>query len=322
MRRGGGGVRGVRGVRGRGVRITRVRRSRTARRLATDLAAYEPRTSEMLGELTSLGLGPWRCRAWQVRVDGRFAGALVLVRVAFDQWHGGALVLDRAAAAPLGDLIDRSPARSLSGTTRDLAPLRECARRAVGLAVLPWVVVEPPIQVVGEPDASTRMATTADLDALAQLYDGYELWSLTTRGQVRRALRQVLAHGFVMVAEDAGRLLGAAMFTARTPRYLVLDGLTVLPEHRRSGVAWALAARAQAIANALGAGATLALAATNPMPLESLAGAETWSALVLVPRQRFKGQGQLRRLYRRLAPRRLRQSTLVRDPSDPSQRLG
>ena len=307
---------------GRGVRVTQIRRPRAARRLAADLAAYEPRTSEMLGELTSLGLGRWRCRAWEVRIDGRFAGALVLVRVAFDQWHGGAIVLDAAAAAPLGARLDRSPARSLSGATRDLTPLRECARRAVGLAVLPWLVFEPPIQVVGQPDASTRMATAADLDALVRLYDGYELWSLTTTGQVRRALRQVLAHGFVMVAEDAGRLLGAAMFTARTSRYLVLDGLTVLPDHRRTGVAWALAARAQAIANALGTGATLALAATNPMPLESLAGEETWSALVLVARHRFKGQGQLRRLYRRLSPRRLRQSTLVRDPVDPSRRLG
>ena len=149
----------------------------------------------------------------------------------------------------------------------------------------------------------------------------FELWSLTTSGQVRQALRMALRHGLVIVADGDAGLSGAAIFVARTARYLVLDALTVLPEQRRSGVAWAVAARAQAVANAAGLGVTLVLAATNPMPLEGLAGRETWGALHLVPMHRFRGQGRLRALHARVGARRLREAVMFRDPQDPGTRL-
>lgn len=302
----------------------RARRVRRPVRLLAELAAFEPRTTEMMGELRALGRGvtglaPWRARLWEVRVDGRLLGALLVGRKAFDQWHGTVFLADAAAAAPLAAALDRGPARSVSGAERDVAPLRPLVPRAVGMTVLPWIVLEPPIAVAPDPDGTARLATSADLAALTDLYHGYELWGLTNAWQVRQALRQALRHGTVLVAERDGLLAGAAMFTSRTDRYLVLDGLTVPPEHRRSGVAWSVAAQAQAFANQHGLGATLALAATNPMPLAPLAGPERWGGMWMVPRHRFPGQGRLRSLYLGLHPRQVRAPVLVRDPTDPSQ---
>lgn len=306
-----------------GGRAPQARRVWRPHRLVGELAGYEPRTTELLADLTASRTAPWRTRCWVVRAaDGRLGGVAAISQQAFDEWHGTVFLADASGSAPaLAAVLDRSPTRTASGWACDVRPIAAHARRVVAVHHVPCVVLPPPVTLVGEPDDSTRLATLADLERLMELYDSYELFAVPTRWQLRQLLRRVLVNGLVIVAERDGAVIGAGLVAARTAHWGVLDAVTVLPEHRRSGVAWAIAARAQALANAMGIGGVFTLAATNPMPLDHLAADETLATAAFVARRRFPGQGRLRHLYARLGRRRVRHSTQYRDLAESPERL-
>jgi N-acetylglutamate synthase-like GNAT family acetyltransferase len=291
-------------------------------RLVAELAEYEPRTTALVADLTASRMAPWRVRCWAVRDGGRLAGVAAVSRWTFDEWHGAVYVADAAVAAPaLAAVLDRSAARTVTGWACDVRPIAGRAHRVVALYHVPCVVLPPPVTLVGEPDDSTRLATLADLEGLTALYEGYELFPVPTRWQLRRLLRRMLVDGLVIVAEREGSFVGAGVIAARTTHWGVLDAVTVLPEHRRSGVAWAIAARAQALGNAMGIGGIFMLAATNPMPLDHLAADETLATAAFVARRRFPGQGRLRQLYARMGRRRVRRGTQYRELGESTGRI-
>ena len=309
--------------------MTTVYSSRRIRRddeLIPLLEGNEPRASQALGEVLDRGLRSRRCRAWIVDDDARRpVAAVVVVRPTFDRWYATVLLVDRRAAATVAAIVDRSPAWSVNGAAPDIASLIPLLRRRRYVDVRPWVVTAYPNDVTEVPDGSTRLANRADLDALVELYSTFEFVGGLTAWQLRAMLRHVLDRHYIIVVErpdDDSGLAGALAVTTRTRRYGVLDLLTVLPDHRGAGWSWALVAHAQAIGNALGLAGIAALAGSNPMDLEAHLGEDTYVAVELVPRRRFRGQNRLRQLYGRWQPLRPRAPIWIRQRGDSSADAG
>lgn len=298
----------------------RTRRIRRDDELVPLLELNEPRSSQALGEVLDRGVRSRSCRAWIVDdADRRPAAAVVVVRPTFDRWYATVLLLDTGAAADVAATVDRSPAWSVNGAAPDIAPLVSLLGRRRFVDVRPWVVTAYPNDITPVPDDSTRLATTADLDALVELYSTFEFVGRLTAWQLRAMLRHVLDRHYIVVVErpgeDAG-LAGALAITTRTRRYGVVDLLTVLPDHRGAGWSWALVAHAQSIGNALGLAGIAALAGSNPMDLEAHVRDDRYIAVELVPPHRFRGQGRVRKLYGRWQPLHPRAPVWFRDPDD------
>ncbi len=302
-----------------------VRQARDLPALLAFLEPFEPRTTSAIADLLADGLGRYRCRAWTIDIEGRPAGAVVLHRSGFDRWHARCFVDDPAAARPIADLLDRSPAWSVTGPGTDLAPLVDLTRRERAVSSMPWVVAEPPVSVTArsETDPHVRYAVPADLDALVELYRDFELASETTVWQLRGTLRRILDRRRILVYEQDRRPVAALVVSGPTARYMVADGLTVLPEHRSRGFGWTLGARAQGLAKLHGVGITAAIAATNAMSFTAVnLGPASWVVISLGAPHRFKGETRLRRLYSRIGPRRtVREAVVLRtDDADVVRR--
>jgi Acetyltransferase (GNAT) family len=300
-------------------RVHRV--GRDARRLAAELEGDEPRTTRLVSDLLVYRDWRWR-RAWQVTgPDRELAGALVLVRACFDRWTASSHLRDPGAAPALAKLLDRSIAWNVLGAEADIRPLLPHLRRARRMFVAPWVIVPHPVNdLLGAPDDHTRLATTLDLDELIELYSGYEMAWPMTRWQLRQYLQQALDRHIVVVYELDGRLVGAVSIEGRTRRFATMMDLTVLPEFRRSGIAWELAKRMHEVGRSMAIGGSGAMAASNPMHIDDdriVWGDENFYNVSLGSPRRFKGQTRLRRLYGRIQPLTPRIATNFRDPSDP-----
>ena len=219
-------------------------------------------------------------------------------------------------------VVDRSPAWSVIGPAPDIAPLIPLLERQRFVDVRPWVVTAYPIVVTEVGDDITRLASSADLDALVELYSTFEFVGGLTAWQLRTMLRHLLDRHYVIVVDwpgDDSRLAGAVAITTRTRHYGVLDLLTVVPDHRGAGWSWALVAHAQSIGNALGIAGIAALAGSNPMDLDAHVRDDQYVAVELVPRRRFRGQGRLRGLYGRWQPLQPRSPIWFREPGDRSR---
>ena len=116
-------------------------------------------------------------------------------------------------------------------------------------------------------------------------------------------------------------MVGAIVVSGPTARYYVADALTVLPEQRSRGIGWTLGARVQRMANERGVGITAAIASSNAMSFaDANLGPESWAAVGLHAPHRFRGQGQLRRLYGRIGRRVGRARVMLRDGDGPPPR--
>ena len=100
-------------------RVERIRRADVGD-VAAALAADEPRTSVVLCRLR----GRWPDRTFVVRgVDGSLACVVALRWLSVDVWTVAVYLADPLAAPLAARLVDRSPARSLTGTAADVDPL-------------------------------------------------------------------------------------------------------------------------------------------------------------------------------------------------------
>lgn len=279
------------------------RRTRSLRPVAALLESDEPRTTRALSEHLSHG-GRRGCRAWLITsADGSPAGAVVVSRLCFGHWAAWAYLREPGAATVAADVVERSPAWTVSGTESDIRPLVAHLPRARDVSTRRWGFVRYPVDVLGRPDQHTRVATATDLDSLMDLYAGYELGGPPTRWQLRSYLRRLLQHHFIIVYEDDHRLIGAVTVDGRTSRFVTVNDLTVLPDHRRGGVGWSILARAQAIANGLGVGVTWTMAPSNPIDHERFQWDDELSCRVrLEPPHRFRGEGRVRRMYYGVQP--------------------
>jgi hypothetical protein len=285
-----------------------VRPVRHASDVVDVLTRYEPRSTQALGEILDRGLPSRTCRAWTVGGSapaGEPAAVVVEARATFDRWHAMVLLLEPSAAAAAAQLVDRGRSWTVHGAATDIGPLVPLLGRRRAVHVRPWVVTSVPNDVTTAPDDGTRIATLADLEALVELYSGFEFAGTLTRWQLRPMLRHVLDHHYILVVDDPrqpGQLCAALAITTRARRYGVIDLLTVVPDQRRSGWSWALIARAQEIGNGLGQAGVAALADSNPLDLDEHLGDDHYVAVDLAPPRRFRGHGRLRALYGRIQP--------------------
>jgi hypothetical protein len=297
--------------------------------LVPQLEGAEPRTSLMISELRrSDHLRPWSVRAWTVTdTEGRLAAAVVATRQCFDRWGVTIHVADPNAAAIAATIIDRGPAWWVAGSADDVGPITEHLRRRIGVVAAPWLVSPYPSRIAGDPDDRTRLAGIDDRDALVELFSSFEFRPASTKWQARSWARRLSSRSIVLVADDPDHtardrkpgLAGAIVVTIATRRYAIVDRLTVVPAHRERGLAWALAARAQSVVNALGLSAAAAIAPSNPMDLGEALDRRNWMMVSLRPPVRVRGQNRLRRWYGRVGALEDRPISLYRDPGDPTR---
>src|SRR3954453_823641 len=161
------------------------------------LAALEPRSSLALGALLAVHRSWW---------EGRLLGAgpgdrslCPVVRIETGLWVAYPVLGHAADAAALAQRIDRSPALAVQGPTTEVEPLGPHLRRVTDQRTLRRIVVPMPIEWE-PPSPATRLATALDLDALSELYDGYEVPFGRTRRALVRFLRDAVDHRWVVVA--------------------------------------------------------------------------------------------------------------------------
>jgi GNAT superfamily N-acetyltransferase len=267
----------------------------TLRRLAAD----EPRTTLALGAL--LG-SPHPRREFRVLTTGPEERTLCpLVRAELGVWVAYPLLGAEVDAEPLAAALNRAPVVSIAGGSPDIEPLVPHLARVVQFSTMrrisvPWqpVAWEPPT-------AATRIATRLDLDALYDLYTGFELpFARTTRG-MRALLHDAVRSFSTIVLDGDGRLDGAVIAASRTPKFIEWSHLTVRPEARGQGHAWQLMARAIALNLASGLGLVAVAGSGNQMTFpEGLGSVDEVTVVHVKAPQRLPGEDLLRRAWFKL----------------------
>ena len=268
---------------------------RALRRLATD----EPRTTLALGALLAVRRPGRETRVVTAGPDDRTL--CPLVRAEVGTWVAYPFLAADGDAEPLAAALNRAPVVSIVGGSADIHPLVPHLARVTRIGTLrrisvPWQPVdwEPPSE-------KTRLATGLDLDALYDLYTGYELpFARTTRG-MRALLRDAVRSTSTIVLDGDGRLDGAVIAASRTPKFIEWSHLTVRPDARGRGYAWQLMARAIALNLASGLGVVSVAGSANQMTFpEGLGTVDEVTVVDVKPPQRLPGEDLLRRAWFKL----------------------
>ena len=275
----------------------RVREIDRASEAIEQLEGHEPASSLMLAPILENGLTRG-VRCWTVdSSDGQPAGLLVIGRYVLGSWFCRPLVLEPSAAPLIAALADRSPAHSIHGPAEHVAPLLPHLERGSERVSEPFLrLPEGAYDRERAADPRVRVAELADLGPLLDLYERYELESIPP---IRRwmLLQTMVRRRMILVAEEDARIVGAYRLLAWTRRWAWWDDVTVLPEARGRGIAWALVHR--------GARETARtdrrwMSATHPdsvlaFPPEMNAETSDWMIAALPVRLRFRGEARLRR---------------------------
>jgi len=267
-------------------------------------------------------------RAWLAESGGDVVGAVVSIRLCFDRWFAGALVLDEVAAAPLARVIDRSNARQVMGLRAHVESVLPHLRRLHRVLLLKAGSIAPGVPAPEAPDPRGRVATNEDLPALLELYRGYELDVFPTTRSLQRYLEPRVARGDVVVVEVEGRIVGADRVEFHSDAYWFWGGLTVLPERRGEKLAWGLMEWAWRQTSLAGGGFVWCQAETNPMPLHQLldehpsydSSKDEWVDARLTPRKWFRGHNKLRVARERAGGRMRRRPVVAPGPRPPGPR--
>lgn len=260
------------------------------------LAHLQPRSTPLLGAALAGRAGPGSGLVAHVVHDGgRTLAVLVLRRWSALGWTAHPLVLDPAAAPLIGRLVDRSGATDMTGFAADALALRPYVRRWRGATEVTAAAV-PPGFAWPAPPPNTRLARSADVDALTNLAWEHAPHSVASRRGLGLKMKRAVADSSVVVLDDpANGIVGYAARESHTPEYDFWGHLVVDPAHRGQRHSWGLVAAAAARARARGAGALTLALASNPMTVpETLRISDRFHFVWLVPPRRFKGERRLR----------------------------
>jgi len=258
------------------------------------LAADEPRSSQALGAL--LGARNPR-REIRVLTAGPADRTLCpLVRAEVGVWVASPFLGTDDDAPGLAAALNRAPVVSIAGGTADVGPLILHLARVERVSTMRRITV--PWQPLDwePPTADTRVATPLDLEALYDLYTGYELPFARTTRSMRALLRDAVHRFSTIVLDGEGRLDGAVIAASRTPKFIEWSHLTVRPEARGRGYAWQLMARAIALNVASGLGLISVAGSGNRMTFpDGLGTVDEVTVVEVRPPQRVLGEDLLRR---------------------------
>jgi hypothetical protein len=260
------------------------------------LTPNEPRSSLALGALLRVTRPRIECRLLSAGPDAR--SLCPVVRAEPGVWLAYPVLGHHDDAAELGHAIDRSPALAVQGGAGDVEPLVPHLRRVVETRTLRRIVVPTPIQWE-PPSPATRLASALDLDALRDLYDGYEVPFGRTRRAMERFLRDAVERSWIVVADaDEAGLDAAIIAVMRTPRIVEWSALTVRPSARGRRLSWALVSRCVALTNATALDFVAIMGPRNPMTLPDGFGAiDAVTEVDLWLPDRVRGERRLRRLW-------------------------
>jgi GNAT superfamily N-acetyltransferase len=227
------------------------------------LAGDEPRSTLALGALLDARRPGHQVRILAVGPADRTL--CPLVRVELGVWVAYPLLAADEDAAPLAAALNRAPLLSMAGGSPDVQPLLPHLARVVSVGTMRRISVPWQPVTWEAPTAATRIATRLDLEALYDLYTGYELpFARTTRG-MRALLGHAVRDLITIVIDGEGRLDGAVIAASRTPQFIEWSHLTVRPDARGRGYAWELMNRAIALNVAAGLGLVAVAGRGNQM---------------------------------------------------------
>jgi hypothetical protein len=269
------------------------------------LAADEPHSSLALGALLRVKRPLIETRLLSAGPGGR--SLCPVVRSEPGVWLAYPVLTHPDDAAVLGRAIDRSPALTVQGGSADVALLLPHLRRVLSTETLRRITVATPIEWE-PPTPISRTASIFDVDALYDLYDGYEVPFGRTHRAMKHLLHNAAERGAVIVVDgDEGTLDAAIIATTRTPRFVEWSALTVRPTARGRRLSWALISRVAAMSNATNLGFVAIMGPLNPMTLPDWLGTiDTITEVSLWLPDRIRGERRLRRLWLRLDKKRRR----------------
>jgi GNAT superfamily N-acetyltransferase len=263
------------------------------------LAADEPRSTLALGALLAVRRPRRETRLLTAGPDDRTL--CPLVRAEVGTWVAYPFLAAEGDGEPLAAALARAPVVSIVGASADIHPLvphlaRVTRTSAMRRISVPWQPVD-----WEAPSEKTRLATGLDLEALYDLYTGYELpFARTTRG-MRALLRDAVRSASTIVLDGDDRLDGAVIAASRTPKFIEWSHLTVRPEARGRGYAWQLMARAIALNVASGLGLVSVAGRGNQMTFpDGLGTVDEVTVVDVKPPQRLPGEDLLRRAWFKL----------------------
>lgn len=251
-------------------------------------------------------------RCWTVGSPGAELGAVTAVRLGPGLVSASAVLLDPAGAQALADLVRRAGARRMSGAADHVGPIVEVIPGSSAL----------PLEIVGiaRPDLPgnrradplrqdwrdhVRVARAGDVTALVGLYRQFPLEFLGP-SQLQPALEALVREHRVLVLEADGAIVGAQRVEARSKRWNLWSGLTVLPEHRGRGLSRWIERCTREMGEVQGRGNVGVVAPTNPSSYEvSTLVSHPWLEvrLPVVPSLPARGRRWARRQVRtRLRP--------------------
>jgi hypothetical protein len=209
-------------------RLTRADEAALCALLGTDVW----NNSYLFGILHWFGLDGPRSRFTGAFVGGRLVGVLGEGRETHC-WYASLSAGDPAVAAALAGELVVPRVEVLLGredvVSTAVAALPETRVRRTARLILS---ISDDAMSSGRPAHPVRRATRADLPALVDLYEGYELDGYPTRRHVWRALEERIRRGAIWVLELDGRPVAARRVEASSPEVMVLGGLTVDPAYR------------------------------------------------------------------------------------------
>jgi len=258
------------------------------------LAADEPRTTLALGALLDARRPRREVRILAV---GPAARTLCpLVRAELGVWVAYPLLAVEDDAAALAAAINRAPVMSVAGGSPDVLPLVPHLTRVVRIGTMRRISVAWQPITWEAPTPATRVATHLDLEALYDLYTGYELPFARTTRAMRALLRDAVRDLSAIVIDGDGQLDGAVIAASRTPRFIEWSHLTVRPEARGQGYSWQLMARAIAVNLAAGLGLVAIAGRSNQMTFpEGFGTIDEVTMVRLAPPRRVPGEDLVRR---------------------------
>lgn len=264
-----------------------------------ELVGREPRSTTALAAVLSAD------SQRDVRAVRAGRSSCVMVRFSPMIWRGYPNLIDPADAHALATAIEATAVVSLDGHPDDVDPLLAHMTR-VGEVDRFRSIVAPAEQCSWEPAGpTTRVATPLDLDALEDLYAGYEVRFITDARSRRRYLRRCVSRQGAVVHEGSEGIDGAALTGGVTPGFLVFDHIRVSPRARGRGISWALVSRVVEMARAYGVGVHVgSVARDNPMSMPEQHGwLQVQTSVNLRLRDRVPGERRARRFALRVSHR-------------------
>ena len=247
--------------------MLRLRRAESSAEVLAVAAPYEPDTVRITADIGERGLGR-HVRAWVVEDGADICGVVVVARLCRDRWYATPAVVDVAAGPLLASAVDASPAWEVTGGAAHVAALAPHLRRTRSSVEVDLVGAGPMSGDFLEQDPRCRQAGMADVDALVEVYAGFELEETPTRPRLRAFLARTLRHRPVVVLEEDGRIAAAIRCEFRSDRFDLWSGMTILPAFRGRKLYGPINNLASALTLGSGRGTCGTIAATNRMSPE------------------------------------------------------